>query len=283
MAHSSPLRLSPVHWTTTFNSLTLASVLVVLIVVLAAILGPSFLGLGNDIDTLSILKPPSAEHWFGTDNVGRDVFARTVSGSRSSLLVGVGTTILVVLVGGSIGLACGYASKVDRIVMRIMDGFMAIPSIILAVALASILGNGLVTVIIAIAVPEVPRMARLMRSVVLALVKLPYVDAAVSVGSSRGKILLQHIVPNAIGPLLVQATFVCASAILSEAYLGFLGVGIPPEMPSWGNVIAGGRQYFQLAPWIIASPGVCLSLLVLATNLLGDSLRDRIDPTLRGR
>jgi peptide/nickel transport system permease protein len=263
--------------------LTVLSAVILLFVILCALVGPGLFGLGNDLDSSALLKGPSAAHWFGTDNLGRDVFARTISGSRSSLLVGAGTTIVVVLIGGFLGLVCGYFPKVDRVLSRIMDGLMAIPSIILAVALAAVLGNGLVTVVIAIAVPEIPRMARLMRSVVLAIRKLPFIDAAISVGSGHGKIMLRHILPNAIGPLMVQATFVCAAAILSEAYLGFLGVGTPPDVPSWGNVIAGGRQFFQLAPWIIAFPGVCLSLLVLSTNILGDSLRDMIDPALRGR
>ncbi|CAN7451206.1 ABC transporter permease [Bosea sp. LjRoot9] len=256
---------------------------VVGIVLACALLAPPILGYSSDLNMAEALQPPGAIHWFGTDNLGRDIFVRTLSGARTSLLVGLGVSALTLAAGGAIGLLAGYVRTVDTVIMRIMDGFMAIPGVLLAIALASLLGSGLVTVMIAISVPEIPRTARLMRSVVLSLREMPYVDAAVSIGSSTPRVLFRHILPNATEALVVQATFICASAILAEAVLSFLGVGISPDLPSWGNVMAGGRQFFRVAPWIIAFPGLFLSLLVLAVNLLGDVLRERIDPRLSAR
>ena len=259
------------------------SMVALTVIILMAIFGPPVLGLGNELNPIMRLKPPSAEAWFGTDNLGRDVFTRTISGARNSVLVGLCTAAVVLIIGGTLGVVAGYFRWVDRIVMRLSDGLMAIPGILLAIALVSVLGGGLVTVIIAISVPEIPRTARLMRSVVLSIRELPFITAAVSVGSSTPKILLHHVVPNAIGMLSVQATYVCAAAILSEAALSFLGVGTPPDVPSWGNVIASGKEYFRLAPWIIAFPGGFLSIMVLSINIIGDRLRDRFDPRLVAR
>ncbi len=255
-----------------------ASALALVLIMLMALLGPWALGLGNDLDPSLRLKPPGPTAWFGTDNLGRDVFVRTVSGARNSVTVGLATAATVLLFGGALGVLAGYFVWVDRIAMRIADGLMAIPGILLAIALVSVLGGGLVTVVIAISVPEIPRTARLMRSVVLSLRELPYVTAAISMGSSTPRILLRHIVPNALGMISVQATYVCAAAILSEAALSFLGVGTPSHLPSWGNVIASGKDYFRLAPWVVAFPGLFLSVMVLSINLLGDRLRDRFDP-----
>ncbi|MDE1949203.1 MAG: ABC transporter permease, partial [Burkholderiales bacterium] len=193
------------------------------------------------------------------------------------------TAVATLVVGGALGLLAGYFRAADAVLMRISDGLMAIPSVLLAIAMVSVLGSGLGTVILAITVPEVPRTARLMRSVVLTLRELPFVAAAVSVGSSTAKILFRHVIPNAVGALTVQATFVCASAVLSEAVLSFLGVGTPPDVPSWGNVMASGRQDFQVAPWIILFPGAFLSLVVLSINILGDHLREVADPRLKKR
>jgi peptide/nickel transport system permease protein len=256
---------------------------VVGVVLACALLAPPILGYSSDLNMAEALQPPGAAHWFGTDNLGRDIFVRTLSGARTSLLVGLGVSALTLVAGGAIGLLAGYVRMADTVIMRIMDGFMAIPGVLLAIALASLLGSGLLTVMIAISVPEIPRTARLMRSVVLSLREMPYVDAAVSIGSSTPRVLFRHILPNATEALVVQATFICASAILAEAVLSFLGVGISPDLPSWGNVMAGGRQFFRVAPWIIAFPGLFLSLLVLAVNLLGDVLRERIDPRLSAR
>lgn len=250
---------------------------------LVAVFSPMFVGDYQSINTGARLLVPSGAHWFGTDHLGRDIFARTMVGSQNSLIVGAcvaaGTTLLGVL----FGLLSGYFLAVDRLLMRLMDGMMAIPGVLLAIALVSLLSGGLLTVVVAITVPEIPRMARLVRSVVLTLRELPFVTAAISIGTSTPKILFRHILPNAVGTLTVQATYVCAHAIIVEAVLSFLGVGTPPDVPSWGNVMALGRQYFQIAPWIIAFPGVMLSILVLAINILGDSLRDRLDPHLARR
>lgn len=251
--------------------------------ILCAVLAPAILGYSTEIVTAQAMRPPSAMHWFGTDNLGRDIFVRTLSGSRNSIVIGIGVALATLVLGTLIGLLSGYFQRLDGPVMRVMDGFMAIPGVLLAIALASILGNGLVTVIIAISVPEIPRTARLIRSVVLSIREMPFIAAAVSVGSSTPKILMRHILPNAMPSLMVQATFVCASAILTEAVLSFLGVGTSPDIPSWGNVMAGGRQFFRLAPWVIIFPGIFLSVLVLAINIFGDSLRERTDPRLMAR
>lgn len=264
----------------TADKAVIFSCLVLLIFALLAIFGPALLGLGNDINPLARLRPPGTEHFFGTDGVGREVFVRTVSGSRNSVIIGVSVAVLTIILGGALGLLSGYFRRFDRVFMRLSDGMMAIPGVLFAIALVSVLGGGFLTVIIAITVPEIPRTARLMRSVVLTIRELPFVAAAVAVGSSTPKILVRHIIPNAIGALTVQATFVCSSAVLSEAALSFLGVGTPPDIPSWGNVMASGRQFFQIAPWIILFPGLFLSLMVLSVNILGDHLRDRLDPRL---
>ncbi|WP_353181075.1 ABC transporter permease [Bosea sp. (in: a-proteobacteria)] len=229
------------------------------------------------------LRAPSAEHWFGTDNLGRDVFSRTVHGGRISLLVGLGVAALTTLIGSVLGLLAGMYRWFDSVIMRIMDGLMAIPAILLAVAMMALARPGLLTVVIAITVPEVPRMVRLVRSVVLVIRELPYVEAATAIGARMPRLLLRHILPNALTPIIIQATYVCASAVLIESYLGFLGVGIPPEIPSWGNILSDGRSYVQLAFWIIFFPGMFLGFMVLAINMLGDGLRDMLDPRLARR
>ncbi|CAM5761945.1 ABC transporter permease [Bosea minatitlanensis] len=229
------------------------------------------------------LRAPSAEHWFGTDNLGRDVFSRTVYGGRISLLVGLGVAALTTLIGSVLGLLAGMYRWFDSVIMRIMDGLMAIPAILLAVAMMALARPGLLTVVIAITVPEVPRMVRLVRSVVLVIRELPYVEAATAIGARMPRLLLRHILPNALTPIIIQATYVCASAVLIESYLGFLGVGIPPEIPSWGNILSDGRSYVQLAFWIIFFPGMFLGFMVLAINMLGDGLRDMLDPRLARR
>ena len=229
------------------------------------------------------LKPPSEEFWFGTDFLGRDVYARTIYGGQISLTVGIAVALISTAIGLVIGLVAGYVRWVDAIVMRIMDGLMAIPGVLLAIALISLAGASLMNVIIAITVPEIPRMVRLVRSVVLTIREQPYVEAAVSVGTRLPKVLFKHILPNTVAPMIVQATYVCASAIVIEAILSFLGAGTPPEIPSWGNIMAEGRVYFQIAPWIIFFPGVFLAVAVLAVNILGDGLRDSLDPRIARR
>ena len=229
------------------------------------------------------LRPPSERWWFGTDQFGRDVFARTVYGARVSLIVGISVALISSAIGLAIGLVCGYFRWVDGVVMRIMDGLMAIPSILLAIALITLTRPGLGIVIVAIVIPEVPRISRVVRSVVLSIRSQPYVESAIAGGTRSGKLLVRHILPNTLAPLIVQGTYVCASAMLIEAGLSFLGAGVPPEIPSWGNIIAQGRTFFQIAPWSILIPGAFLALTVLAVNMLGDGLRDRLDPRLARR
>ncbi len=229
------------------------------------------------------LKPPGEAFWFGTDFLGRDVYARAVHGGRISLLVGLAVAAIATVVGLAIGLVAGYVRWVDAIVMRIMDGLMAIPGVLLAIALISLAGASIGNVIVAIAIPEIPRVVRLVRAVVLTVREQPYVEAAVSVGTRLPKILVKHILPNTLAPLIVQATYVCASAVVIEAILSFLGAGTPPEIPSWGNIMAEGRTYFQIAPWMIFFPGVFLAITVLAVNILGDGLRDSLDPRIARR
>ena len=226
------------------------------------------------------LKTPSLIHWFGTDMFGRDIYSRTVYGSRISLVVGLVAAVLSVILGLFIGLVAGYIRFLDAILMRIMDGLMAIPGILLAIALVSLSGASLITVTIAITIPEIPRVVRLVRSIVLSVREESYVEAAIAAGTRLPLILSRHVLPNTIPPLIVQATYVCGSAMLTEAILSFLGAGTPPEVPSWGNIMAEGRLYFQIAPWIIFFPGITLAVTVLAVNVLGDGLRDTLDPRI---
>ena len=229
------------------------------------------------------LKRPSAEFWFGTDQFGRDVYSRVVYGTRISLIVGIAVAALATAIGLLLGIVCGYYRRADAVIMRVMDGMMAIPSILLAIALITLMKASLFIVIVAITIPEIPRVVRLVRSVVLTVRGQPYIEAAVGSGTRNLLIMVRHILPNTLAPLIVQATYVCASAILTEAGLSFLGAGTPPEIPSWGNVISLGRSFFQLAPWIIFFPGFLLAVTVLAINLVGDGLRDTLDPRIARR
>lgn len=278
-----PGALSRARTYATRNPTVVIGCAILLLMTLLALAAPLLAGDPMRINPINRLAAPSAADWFGADFLGRDIYARTLHGGRISLSVGIAVALVSTFIGLSLGLITGYVRWVDAIVMRIMDGLMAIPGVLLAIALISLAGASVVNVIIAITVPEVPRVVRLVRSVVLTIREQPYVEAAVSVGTRLPAILIKHILPNTLAPLIVQATYVCASAIVIEAILSFLGAGTPPEIPSWGNIMAEGRTYFQIAPWIIFFPGVFLAVTVLAVNVLGDGLRDSLDPRIARR
>lgn len=259
---------------------TICLTLVVLMAIFAAWLAP------HDPVKLAPalrLKPPSAEFLLGTDAYGRDLLSRIIYGGRVSLLIGVGSAIVAIAIGLVIGLVAGFFRWVDAVMMRVMDGLMAIPSVLLAIAVVSLSGASLTTVLIAITIPEIPRVARLVRSVVLTAREEPYVEAAISLGSSLPKIMARHLMPNTVAPLIVQGTYIAASAILTEAILSFLGAGISPETPTWGNIMAEGRAYFQIKPMLIFWPGLLLSIAILSVNLIGDAARDALDPRMKQR
>ncbi len=253
---------------------------VLLCIAVIAVLGPFFVVDPTALNPINRLKPPGPAGLFGTDMLGRDVYSRVVNGAQVSLVVGLSVAVIAVALGLFLGLIAGYIRLMDALIMRLMDGLMSIPAILLAIALISLSGATLATVIVAIVIPEIPRVVRLVRSVVLTVREEPYVEAAISAGTKVPTILVRHVLPNTIAPLIVQATYICGSAMLTESILGFLGAGIPPEIPSWGNIMSEGRTFFQLTPWIIFFPGVCLALTVLAVNVVGDGLRDTLDPRI---
>ena len=232
------------------------------------------------ISTARRTRMPSELYWFGTDMLGRDIYSRVMYGARVSLLVGFSVAILASVVGLAVGLFSGFVRWADGIVMRIIDGMMSIPPILLAIALMALTRGSVGNVIIAITIAEIPRVARLVRSVVLSLREQPYVEAAISNGARVPRIIIKHILPNTIAPMTVQATYICASAMIIEAILSFIGAGVPPATPSWGNIMAEGRALWQVRPHIVFFPALFLSITVLAVNLLGDGLRDSLDPRL---
>jgi peptide/nickel transport system permease protein len=259
-----------------------AAILAVMIAV--AVLAP-FLGTVDPqaLAPVRRLKWPSASYWFGTDMLGRDVYSRTIYGSRVSLIVGLSVSFFSTAVGLAIGVIAGFTRWVDTFVMRVMDGLMSIPEVLIAIALMALTRASMQNVIFAITVAQVPRVTRLVRGIVLTLREQPYVEAAIASGTGFWRILWRHIVPNTLAPLLVQGTFITASAMITEAILSFIGAGTPPNIPSWGNIMAEGRSLFQVAYYIVMFPGIFLSLTVLGINLLGDGLRDALDPRLARR
>jgi len=248
------------------------------LIILAAALASFFAGDPLTMNPINRLKQPSAEFWLGTDHLGRDVFARVIYGARVSLLVGISVAMTAISIGTVIGLFSGYFRAVDAIVSRFMDGLMAIPAILLAIAMVAMLGASVWILILAIMIPEVPWVVRLVRSVVLSVREAPYVEAAQVGGTRLHVILTRHVLPATVAPLIVQATYICAAAIIIESALSFLGAGVSSETATWGGMIAESRSYLPRAPWTVFAPGVALAIVVLAVNLVGDGLRDLLDP-----
>jgi peptide/nickel transport system permease protein len=254
------------------------------IMILIAILAPYL----DTVDPTALapakrLREPSATYWFGTDMLGRDVYSRVIYGARISLIVGFAVAAAASAVGTLIGLVSGFVRAFDAVLMRVMDGLMSIPPILLAIALMALTRASVQNVVIAISIAEFPRVSRLIRGVVLSLREQPFVEAAVASGTRVPMIILKHILPNTLAPLLVNATFICASAMITEAALSFIGAGTPPIIPSWGNIMAEGRALWQVKPYIVFFPAVFLCITVLSVNLLGDGLRDALDPRLAKR
>ncbi len=258
-------------------------------IILAAMVGVALLApwLGTvdpeAVSPIKRLRAPSQLYWFGTDMLGRDVYSRVVYGARISLVVGLAVALLSTLLGVAIGLVTGYVRWLDAVVMRVMDGLMSIPSVLLAIALMALTKASVGNVVAAITIAEVPRVVRLVRGLVLTLREQPYVEAAIAAGTTLPRILGRHILPNIVAPLLVQGTYVCGSAMITEAILSFIGAGTPPNIPSWGNIMAEARSLFQIAGYLLLFPGIFLSLTVLAVNMLGDGMRDALDPRLARR
>ena len=240
-------------------------------------------GSAFDMQPIQRLRPPGALSLLGTDQLGRDVLARALYGGRVSLVVGAGVVALALIVGVTLGVLAGYFCWLEAPILRVADALMSIPAVLLAIALVSLTQPGLATVILAISIPEIPRVLRLVRSIVISQRKLTYVDAAIASGSGAFKIIRRHILPAAIAPLLVQASYICASAILIESVLSFLGAGTPPNIPTWGNMITSSRLYLASAPWTIFVPSLLLAATVVSVNLIGDGLRDQLDPKLARR
>lgn len=266
------------------NPTMTAGILVVVVMAILAVIAP-VVAIRNPqaLDTANRLLAPSREYYFGTDHLGRDIYARTIYGGRVSLVVGSSVALLSMLCGVVFGLLAGYFKRVDAIIMRVMDGIMAFPALLLAIALVALLTASIQNVIIALTVVEAPRATRVVRAAVLSLAGRDFVEAARALGAGAPRILLRHILPNTIAPLIVQGSFIFAAAVLTEASLSFLGAGTPPTIPSWGNIMGEGRQYIQRAVWVTFFPGMFLTVTVLGINLIGDGLRDLLDPRLARR
>jgi peptide/nickel transport system permease protein len=254
------------------------------VVVALAVLAPVISSAGpNEMDILSRLQPPSRGHPMGTDDLGRDVWSRVAYGARLSLTVGVATAVLSASLGTMISVVAGYYRWLDEIVMRVMDGLMALPGVLLAIAIMAAIGPRVSNIVLALTLVYLPRCARVARSAVVTVREYTYVEAASAIGAPAHRIMLRHIVPGTLSPVLVQATYVLATAVLLEASLSFLGAGAPPDVPSWGLMLSEGRVLMRNAPWITVFPGIVLALTVLAVNMIGDGLRDALDPRMRGR
>jgi len=264
------------------RKITLIGAALMAVMLVLGTLGPLVAGNPTRMDVASRLAPPSAVHWFGTDDVGRDVFSRVIHGARLSLLVGSAVVALSLVVGVSCGLIAGYYRRLDNVVMRVMDGLMAFPAIILAIALMAALGPSVANVVLAIGVVYSPRVARIVRGSVLVIRETAYVEAARALGAADATLIGRHVLPNCLSPVIVQGSCVFAAAVLTEAALSFLGVGVPPFVPSWGNILSDGRLYLQQAPWLVLYPGAAIMMTILGLNLLGDGLRDLLDPKLAG-
>ncbi|QRZ12849.1 ABC transporter permease [Paracoccus methylovorus] len=266
------------HWT------IILSLVVLTATVVMAVFAPQLANFSpTQLNAAARLQPASDIYWLGTDSFGRDLYSRVIYGARVSLLVGAGVAAGSILIGLPLGLLAGWFRGFDAVIMRVMDGMMAIPGILLAIAIVALTKAGLVTVIIAIMLPEIPQVVRLVRSRVLAAKAESYVEAAQLLGTPAPTLIMRHLMPATVAPLIVQATYIYASAILTEAALSFLGVGIGTETPTWGNIMAEGRLYFAMKPWLVYWPAIVLSLCILSINLLGDALRDRLDPKMKGR
>lgn len=276
-------RGGPIGWAWRHPTIAIGGALLVMIIA-AGVLAPLLWTVDpTQISPIRRNRDPSDLHWFGTDMLGRDIYSRVLYGARVSLVVGFSVALLASVFGLLVGLLSGFVRWIDAILMRVMDGVMAIPSILLAIAMMALWGASIPNVIIAITIAEVPRVARLVRGVVLSLREQPYVEAAVAAGTRTPAIIWRHILPNTLAPITVQATYICASAMIAEAILSFIGAGTPPITPSWGNIMAEGRSLWQIKPHIVFFPAIFLSVTVLAVNLLGDGLRDSLDPRMAKR
>jgi len=265
------------------RKIALVGAVLVVLDILVALFAPTLARWDPQLlDVKARLSRPGETHWMGTDDVGRDVWSRVIHGTRLSMIVGGAVVLLSFLSGIAFGLLGGYYRALDNLLMRIMDGLMAFPGIILAIALMASLGPSVLNVIVALGIVQVPRVARIVRGSVLVIRETPYVEAALALGVPDRTVLWKHVLPNCLSPVIVQGTFIFAAAVLGEAALSFLGVGVPPQVPSWGNVLAEGRLYLQQAPWLTLFPGAAIMACILGLNLFGDGLRDFLDPKLRG-
>lgn len=263
------------------NRAILFGAVILLVVVLAALLAPWIAPYApNKLSIVNKLKGPSLGHLFGTDEFGRDIFSRAIFAGRISLLVSLGVVCISTVLGVLLGVAAGFFRRLDAPISRLLDAMMSFPDILLAIALVAALGPSLATVILALGITYAPRLARIVRGSTLVLRELPYIEAAVAMGLPTWQILLRHVLLNLASPILVQATFVFASAMLAEASLSFLGVGVSTDMPTWGTMLASGREYMNNAPWLMVFPGLAIVFSVLSLQLLGDGLRDLVDPRL---